>query len=153
MDVTEETGQAIREKAPILMADLSEHYSYHRSSGVPDDDLYGRLLELMEGPEWHQQAKCRGMGAALFFPERGELTAHAKAVCRRCPVKEECAAAGLYEHFGVWGETTERERRRIRRRGRYAELRRLGWCSPCASGTHPDCRGCPCIACRRAKAS
>lgn len=101
------------------MADLSEHYSYHRSSVVPDDDLYGWLLELIEGPDWHKQAACRGMSAALFYAEKSgndsvQQVAVAKTVCAGCPVRAECLDAGLGEEHGIWGATTPRQRRRIR---------------------------------------
>lgn len=47
---------------------------------------------------------------------RFERIRKAKAVCRTCPVKPEClewALANNVDH-GVWGETTERDRKRIR---------------------------------------
>lgn len=56
---------------------------------------------LLERPEWHRQAACRGMGADLFHPvvETGRPTREnvarikeAKAVCARCPVAAECLA-------------------------------------------------------------
>lgn len=54
----------------------------------------------------------------MFFPNRGENTAPAKAACGRCPVKDDCLDFALTngEKFGIWGGTSERERRRIRRR-------------------------------------
>jgi hypothetical protein len=69
---------------------------------------------------WALQAECAGMDPALFFPERGESTSEAKAVCRRCPVAAECLAYGMAnrERFGIWGGKSERERRALRRGGR-----------------------------------
>lgn len=61
-------------------------------------------------PGWHRQAKCRGLDPDLFFPTPGASAAGAKAVCATCPVKAECYEAGRFEHFGVWGGTTRRER-------------------------------------------
>lgn len=55
------------------------------------------------------------MDPDLFYPERGEEVATAKAVCATCPVRAECLAAGLYEKYGIWGGTSERERRKLRR--------------------------------------
>jgi WhiB family redox-sensing transcriptional regulator len=62
------------------------------------------------------------MDPALFFPERGDNVAGgnatvwaAVAVCTACPVRLECAACGAHERHGIWGGTTERERRRLRR--------------------------------------
>ncbi|MCL4449452.1 MAG: WhiB family transcriptional regulator [Actinobacteria bacterium] len=58
-----------------------------------------------------------GVEPDLFFPERGASTREAKAVCRGCIVRGECLEYALKngERFGIWGGTSERERRRIRR--------------------------------------
>ena len=53
---------------------------------------------------WVDHAACTG-ATEVFFTERGEPTAAAKAVCAGCPVPE---------RFGVWGGTSERERRAMR---------------------------------------
>lgn len=69
---------------------------------------------------WMARGACVGMDADLFFPERGASTAAAKAVCFRCPVREQCLAYGFTQRFGIWGGMSERERRRIRRSRRLA---------------------------------
>ncbi len=67
---------------------------------------------------WQGQANCLGVDPDLFFPERGASTREAKGVCRGCVVREECLQFALATHqeFGVWGGTTEAERRTLRRR-------------------------------------
>lgn len=53
----------------------------------------------------------------MFFPEKGESARAAKQVCRRCRVRAECLDYAI-EHnelFGVWGGTSERDRRLIKR--------------------------------------
>jgi WhiB family redox-sensing transcriptional regulator len=70
---------------------------------------------------WRVQAACGGVDAALFFPEADDDPANeAKAVCAECPVRIACFdhAMGNGEKAGVWGGTTERERRRILRQRR-----------------------------------
>lgn len=75
---------------------------------------------------WRKNALCRGVDTGLFFPagELGEEPVQhaeaAKAVCLRCPVREACLEYALAtdQPFGVWGATTEAERRSIRRRRR-----------------------------------
>ncbi len=51
-------------------------------------------------------------------PRPGRITAAeeaALAVCRRCPVVDECLAYVLaHGEHGVWGNRTEAERRRMR---------------------------------------
>jgi WhiB family redox-sensing transcriptional regulator len=65
--------------------------------------------------DWRLAAACRGLDTKLFFPERGEDQYEAKIVCANCPVRAECLAAGINEKTGVWGGTSERERRALRR--------------------------------------
>lgn len=75
--------------------------------------------------DWRERAACRGLETTLFFPGRGESTVAATAVCSACVVRRECLSSALgdrpgggAERFGVWGGTTERQRRRLRRQTR-----------------------------------
>lgn len=81
---------------------------------------------------WRYEAACREEDPELFFPVSGSgpgraQTGEAKAVCLRCPVTAHCLewalAAGRLD--GIWGGTTEEERRRILRRD-YVERWRKG---------------------------
>lgn len=65
---------------------------------------------------WIERAACRGVHPALFFPIRGEGCEEAKAVCEGCEVRAECLDFAVLnrELFGIWGGTSENERRRIR---------------------------------------
>ncbi|MFJ4091459.1 WhiB family transcriptional regulator [Kitasatospora sp. NPDC089913] len=78
----------------------------------------------MRETNWRASAGCRGSDPELFFPI-GSGTSfatlaqsdEAKAVCGRCPVARECLEWALNVAVeGVWGGTTETERRAIRRR-------------------------------------
>lgn len=80
---------------------------------------------------WRADAECRKVGNALFFqpsvrkePQRDRIAreAQAKAFCDVCPVAAACLAHALRrpETEGVWGGTTEAERRRMRRDQRVA---------------------------------
>lgn len=75
---------------------------------------------------WVSAAACRNMPPSTMFPHEGESLAAALAVCRGCPVRAACLEYALAypEHYGVWGGTSERERRRMRRRRQYAERQR-----------------------------
>jgi WhiB family redox-sensing transcriptional regulator len=79
----------------------------------------GPKIQDLELPgAWVKRAACRGTpDPDLWFPARGESTSRAKAICRGCPVRVECLEHALAncERFGVWGATSERERRRLRR--------------------------------------
>lgn len=67
---------------------------------------------------------CRETDPELFHPVTDapggachRQIAAAKAICGRCPVTAACLRWALEEGFqGVWGMTTDRERRAIRRR-------------------------------------
>lgn len=65
---------------------------------------------------WKLDGLCRQTDPEAFFPEKGQPTRPAKAVCGRCPVAAECLEYALThdERFGVWGGLSERERRRLR---------------------------------------
>jgi WhiB family redox-sensing transcriptional regulator len=75
------------------------------------------FLNIVAPPEWMADGLCAQVDPELFFPEAGAPNREAKAVCAGCEVRSECLAYALAhrERFGVWGGTTERERRRMRR--------------------------------------
>lgn len=65
---------------------------------------------------WMTRAHCIGEPAHVFFPERGQSTAVAKAICARCPVTVECLAYAnaMQIRHGIWGGLPEKQRRRMR---------------------------------------
>lgn len=79
-------------------------------------------LGKMPGP-WAKLAACKNHPEPdLWFPGDGLVggSNHAPAarrICNVCPVREACLEHALAapEIHGVWGGTSERERRRIRR--------------------------------------
>lgn len=70
-------------------------------------------------PEWQERALCSQTDPEMFFPEKGGSPQSAKRICARCDVKAECLeyALSFEVRFGIWGGLTERERRRILKRG------------------------------------
>ncbi|KAA0233196.1 MAG: WhiB family transcriptional regulator [Actinobacteria bacterium] len=61
------------------------------------------------------EGKCADRPPSLFFPSDGVGVEVARRICADCPVKGICleyALANRIDH-GVWGGTSERERRRI----------------------------------------
>lgn len=67
---------------------------------------------------------CRQVDPEIFFPESGTPVESrmAKQLCGRCPFVRPCLAYAIrFQVSGIWGGTTEGERRRIRRaRGQHA---------------------------------
>lgn len=82
----------------------------------PKQNTFTEVLTLSNLPEWHDQAVCKGKDPDLWFLDRGDSSAEAKAICAECPVEAECLDWALTrkEPRGIWGGTSERERRRIR---------------------------------------
>ncbi|MDQ6927100.1 MAG: WhiB family transcriptional regulator [Actinomycetota bacterium] len=79
---------------------------------------------------WRQQASCQTTDADLFFPIGNggpaiDQIAAAKEVCNACPVRVECLSFALRtnQEAGIWGGTSEDERRKLRKRW-LAERRR-----------------------------
>ncbi|MFI9151738.1 WhiB family transcriptional regulator [Streptomyces sp. NPDC053367] len=79
---------------------------------------------------WRERAECRHHDPDLFFPIGSSgpallQTEQAKAVCGGCPVREACLEFALdtAQGMGVWGGTSENERRHLLRRRRAAERR------------------------------
>ena len=73
----------------------------------PDDDR-----------PWAARSECRGEDPAIFFPGTDDDPSRGLAICARCPVRQECLdyAIEARERYGIWGGTTERQRRRMVRR-------------------------------------
>lgn len=69
---------------------------------------------------WRDLGACRGLDPEVFFPETDEEADIAKNICATCDVRVACLEHALSsrEKVGVWGGTTERERRRIIRQRR-----------------------------------
>jgi len=72
--------------------------------------------------DWQLAGRCRGLDSAVFFhpdgergPSRRRRERAAKAICRSCPVRAQCAAHALavHEPYGVWGGMSENERARL----------------------------------------
>lgn len=92
---------------------------------VPLDFL---LLVLYSGdmdyPDFHSKGTPNCQNAEdleMFFPDpygkgAGIISRNAKKVCHGCAYVVECLAWALYNSEpGVWGETTENERRKMKR--------------------------------------
>ena len=75
-------------------------------------------LQPVQAPvrNWRTLAACRGLDPVRFFPERGEDTRAAKAVCATCPVTTQCIefAHAIGETEGIWGGLSGRQMRKHR---------------------------------------
>lgn len=80
-----------------------------------------------EMTDWREGAACRDEDPELFFPVSdvgpgARQAEEAKSVCARCPVRAACLSFALDNKLdhGIFGGTTERERRNLLRRSRDA---------------------------------
>ncbi len=72
--------------------------------------------------DWRRDAICRDTDPDLFFPvgTTGQALVQierAREVCGQCPVSTDCLEFALEtnQDSGIWGGTSEEERRKIRR--------------------------------------
>lgn len=84
-------------------------------------------LGMFTREEWMSRGSCSGkahefQSSRPWFPERGDRSASAWALelCEGCPVLYQCLDFALTHNIqeGVWGGTTGRERRTMRRDNR-----------------------------------
>jgi WhiB family transcriptional regulator, redox-sensing transcriptional regulator len=73
--------------------------------------------KLLQPVDWQTNARCTEVDPEIFFPERGGSSKEARKVCDKCDVRLQCLEYALNnkEQFGIWGGTSERERRRLRK--------------------------------------
>lgn len=87
-----------------------------------------RLQPISDAWDWQLRGRCRERGGTQFFHPDDDLgrisrrlrETAAKELCRRCPVRRQCATHALKsgEEYGVWGGYSEHDR---------TLLRDLGW--------------------------
>ena len=82
-----------------------------------------------EQEDWMLEGGCGYTDTDLFFPVGSSMKAmkqanEAKAICMECPVIAECLeyAIRTNQDSGIWGGTTEDERKSIRRQYRKTGL-------------------------------
>ncbi|HWL48630.1 MAG TPA: WhiB family transcriptional regulator [Acidimicrobiia bacterium] len=80
--------------------------------------------------EWRERAACSGYRHTMFFPVGDTAAAaidRALEICMGCAVIDDCLEYALEtnQRAGIWGGTTEDERRSLRRKW-LATRRRVG---------------------------
>lgn len=92
--------------------------------------LAPELRDVFVDPEpWRADAACLGENPEWWHPRVAKVqtlderrqTAMAVEICGECPVRAKCLGFALdHREFGIWGGTTENQRRRLRRLSRIA---------------------------------
>lgn len=90
------------------------------------EQIAQRLANRAPDPDpdlsWRKDASCRDTSPELFFPvgttgQAIDQIEAAKAVCTGCPARISCLefALATNQDSGVWGATSEEDRRHLRR--------------------------------------
>lgn len=76
--------------------------------------------DVLRDTAWMDRGLCVETDPDAFFPGQGEPAKDAKQVCRACEVRAECLEYALQNRieFGIWGGTSEMDRRAMRRERR-----------------------------------
>ncbi|MFY9228300.1 MAG: WhiB family transcriptional regulator [Candidatus Microsaccharimonas sp.] len=73
-------------------------------------------IDLVTVDNWREFAECATTDPEIFLPQKGESTRDAKKICGRCAARLFCLDyAVATKQEGIWGGTSDRERRAIRK--------------------------------------
>jgi WhiB family redox-sensing transcriptional regulator len=75
-----------------------------------------QILADVREMAWADWAICGETDPEAYFPEKGGSSRQAKRVCAGCPVRQACLEYALEtdQRWGIWGGTSERQRRTMR---------------------------------------
>ena len=103
--------------------DLAREFVHKLAGRVTTPGLGPDATGGVDRMDWRHDAACRDVDPELFFPIGNTGPAllqieEARAVCRRCPVMNDCLTWAMEtgQEHGVWGGLSEDERRAARRR-------------------------------------
>jgi WhiB family redox-sensing transcriptional regulator len=114
----------------VLDPRIAEHPSSPRAAMLEHPRAWrarDRAVTVEGRRGWRSEARCRSVNVETFFPRPGDTFGQqvARAICRRCPVRVECAeyVLELLERsetvVGIWAGVNlgdARQRRQLRRR-------------------------------------
>jgi WhiB family redox-sensing transcriptional regulator len=94
-----------------------------RKTQVEVRGFIGRYPDFMQ----NGHPPCSEVDPELYFPDKGNSSgspkdvAVAKKICKTCPYLAECLSwAVANDEIGIWGGTTQKDRRSLRRQRRLA---------------------------------
>ncbi|MDY5585627.1 MAG: WhiB family transcriptional regulator [Arcanobacterium sp.] len=75
---------------------------------------------------WMEDALCAQTDPDIFYPEKGGSTAPATSICEGCSVRSECLEYAITNDIrhGIWGGTSDNDRKRISRERKLARASR-----------------------------
>jgi hypothetical protein len=87
-----------------------------RKTNIPS---FGVIAKYNES--WRKFANCRNVSKDVFIIGRGESAKTALSYCKSCTVQKACLTYAIDNHcIGIWGNTTNKTRRLLRRREKFA---------------------------------
>jgi WhiB family redox-sensing transcriptional regulator len=117
-------------KADVYVEKIVKVFTRPRASRTQVAFRAPATIRGEEVMDWRHRATCLEEDPELFFPIGNTGPAllqieEAKAVCRRCEVRETCLqwALDTGQDAGVWGGMSEDERRALKRRKARARAR------------------------------
>lgn len=88
------------------------------SAGDITRAIDGLLGAQFETDAWKLNGACVGANPEWFFPTPGNttMTDAAVSLCNKCPVRVKCLTYALETDsaWGIWGATTEKQRKQIK---------------------------------------
>lgn len=105
--------------------DLSAQSAQRLMSGIFD---LGYGTSALSDRAWMEDALCAQTDPDIFYPEKGGSTAPATSVCNNCAVRAECLEYAVTNDIrhGIWGGTSDNDRKRIARERRMGRIARGG---------------------------
>lgn len=84
-----------------------------------DPPAFGVIIKHNES--WRNFANCKDAPKDIFIINRGESSKPAFAYCSNCSVQKACLRYAIDNHcIGIWGNTTNKTRRNLRKREKFA---------------------------------
>jgi Transcription factor WhiB len=97
----------------VVVVDGRSFDAYQELMREPHAPELPDLAALLQPPDWHAYAACRGLPTEAFLGSASAVdVARAKARCAGCAVLSPCLAAAKADRSleGIWGGTTWEER-------------------------------------------
>ncbi|GHT81431.1 hypothetical protein FACS1894125_2140 [Actinomycetota bacterium] len=131
-DIFDETSAQTREPRVRTRSKSAGFKSSVGHAAEYDDDVIKMFEtasnEYSRTTPWQFDAVCATTAPEAFFPERGGSAKEARAICSMCPVRVDCLDYAIENGIsqGIWGGTSERERRQIQLKVKFKDFRETG---------------------------
>lgn len=89
---------------------------------IKNRDWVSKPIIENEHPRWRKYANCKNVSKDTFITKKGQSNKPALALCANCVVSSACLTYALDNNcVGVWGNTTAKQRIKIRRQQKLKE--------------------------------